>query len=322
MRICYFDTNGSYSYKINSDGIKKALKQMQIDHIIVDRSEIDHPKLKQFNPDFVLTSSPCDHMSYLLKNKGFYSVAYDLEGCYDLDRLIKTDSPNFDLIATVDKSAKVYLEQNTKHKNVLHLPLGFNPELYRPIIDNNYQSDILISGVLFDSRVKIIDFLYPLKNKGYDIVVVGSWLNRIRRRDHLSKVIDVVSPEEYIKYCSNTRIILLGNRDFYPNNSTINTDNPVYASTPGRFYQESATNFSMIDDSRPEIYDSFEKNKEIITFSLTDGGKELRDKINYYLTHEVERLTIKNAAMSKTLRTNTWVHRLSKLIEFVKEHKK
>lgn len=322
MKIGYCNSLGQYSYKLNADGIQKALKKMQVDHIIFTHTEIDSQKLKDFNPDFIICSTPLSHYTYLLKKKNWFTIGMDLEGVYDLKRLVYTDMHNFNLLATVDSAAKRYIEENIEnHPPICHIPLGFDPDLYKPIIDKNYESSIILVGVLFDSRVKILDFLYPLKSKGYNIVVIGSWLQRIRRRDHLTKVLDIVSPEEMIKYYSNSKIILVGNRDYQPNNFTLSSSKPYYPQTCGRVYQETAVNFTMVNDDRPEIFESFERDKEIVTFSLTDGGKELRDKVKYYLDNEVERLKIKNAAMSRTLRENTWECRLFKLIDFVKANK-
>ena len=72
----------------------------------------------------------------------------------------------------------------------------------------------------------------------------------------------------------------------------------------------------MIDNTRPEIFDYFEDEKEIVTFD-PENSKDLREKILYYLENEKEREAIAHNGYVRTMKENTWKNRMLKLFTFI-----
>jgi len=315
FKIAYFDTDGAYSHKTIKNGIIEALKEITcIDLLHIHYSEMDNGKLDRFKPDWIITSTPLSHYTYLLKQRGFKIIGFDTEGCYEA----KNSLPNarhFDIYATVDKSLVIYALKNKLHNQPYHMPLGFSPKVFKKLnhIEDKYKSDILLCGVMFDSRRNA---LFELRNlKGIKIVVIcpKNWQSRIMM-DGYFELYDTVSPEEYSKYINGTKIVLCPNRDYYPSGI-----DGLFASTPGRsFHENGASDQSMVmmDDSRLEIYDYFERD-EIVLYK--SDCSNLVEKINYYLKNDKERLQIANKGFIKSHLQHTFKHRIETLLKYLAE---
>jgi spore maturation protein CgeB len=65
---------------------------------------------------------------------------------------------------------------------------------------------------------------------------------------------------------------------------------------------------------RPGLQQLFEDGKELVSFS---GMEDLKQKIDYFLTHEDERSEIAQAGKVRALRDHTYTHRLELLLETV-----
>lgn len=320
IKLLYVDTLGAASHSITSKGIINALHELAneglIEFKVINHFQIEHHFIKPFEPDWAFCSTPLTHYTYLLKKKGYRSLGYDLEGTYEWDRFSKTDSPNFDAVATVDKAACDKLK-SIGVKNVLHLPLGFDASVYNPLIniDDNHRSDVCITGVMFDNRVKIVNALAPLKGQ-IKLRVIAGWANRIQT-DHvtyLHKIDSKFMPiEDVIKYYLGAKIILIGHRDYEPANSEYK--NGLKGTTPGRIFQETALKrLVMVDNTRPETLDYFKDGKEIIVFN---DDEDLRNKVMYYLQHDEIREWIASNGYNRTIKENTYKHRLLKMIAFL-----
>lgn len=72
-------------------------------------------------------------------------------------------------------------------------------------------------------------------------------------------------------------------------------------------------------DDRPEIFNMFEPGKEFVLFH---DALDIRDKVEYYLKHNEERIKIARAGFERTRRDHTYIDRVSKILETVKNHGK
>lgn len=317
MRILHVDTEGSYSYAITNEAIKKYLSKINGVHYKLanhKRTEIHH--LDGFIPDWCLTSSPLNNHSYVIKqHRKWFSVGWDLEGCYEWKRLRDTDSPNFDVIATVDPIAVGLLSE--RGKTSLYLPLGFDPDIYHyQQVPEEYKSDVIIAGVMYDSRAQWVRELEPIaKHIKIRTINCKHWEAKLI---HCKRFIhyyhnDLVPISELVKYYCGAKIILIGHRNYAPGNDKTKE---VIPAAIGRVFQETACRRMVLsDDTRPNLAHHFEYGKEIEIFK---DGEELREKIMYYLEHDDERESIAHLGCVRTMSENTYTHRLNNLIEFVK----
>jgi len=315
MRILHIDTEGQYSYKIIGDAIKKYLPLVQnVDYKCANHKKTELRHIDGFLPDWCLSSTPLNNHSYVIKtHRRWFSVGWDLEGFYEWKRLRETDSKYFDVIATVDPLA---VEELTKlGKKSIYLPLGFDPELYRPMeVSDDYQCDVILAGVMYESRVRILKALEPIaKHIKIRTINCKHWEGKIIG---FKKFItyyhdDLVSPEELVKYYNGAKIIIIGNRDFDPNND----NKELHSKAIGRVFQETACRrLVLCDDLRPNLYEHFDYGKEVVFFH---NDEDLRQKIMHYLVHNDEREEIANRGYLRTMSEHTYSHRLQFLCDQV-----
>jgi spore maturation protein CgeB len=69
-----------------------------------------------------------------------------------------------------------------------------------------------------------------------------------------------------------------------------------------------------IADARPRLAELFEPDKEIVTF---DSADELKDKVDYYLSHPDERQAIADAGYARAHREHTYALRLKRMLDVV-----
>jgi spore maturation protein CgeB len=323
MKIAFLQTNGVYSHKLVSDGIIEALNQIKKEDNTFDF--IEHNICKQddgtivaYKPDWVFVSAPlAAGFRTWQKYRNQKCVIYDTEGLYE--PALMRDSMRYATIAmTVDKRGCQYFNewavQNNVKCKVYHLPLGFSPNIYHfQTVEEKYKSDILIAGVMFNRRRDVLEMLEPIKNL-YKIKVIcpKDWLGKIIHKNGI-EILDTQSPEEMGKYMSGAKINLCVNRDYEPSNDT-----KIESTTPGRVFQETACRrMVMIDNTRPEVFDYFKDNEQIVSYRIDDNGEELRNKITYYLEHEHEREAIAHNGHERTMKENQWYHRIKKVLDIL-----
>jgi len=311
-RVLYVDTEGGYSYKIVGDAIKKYLPIVpDVEYKMANHKKTELRHTDNFLPDWCLTNTPLNNHSYIIKtHRNWFSVGWDLEGCYEWKRLRETDSRFFDVIATVDPVARDELIKLGKKS--IYLPLGFDPEVYRPMdVPEEYQSDVIIAGVMYSSRARWVKALEPIAKQ--------IKIRTINCRHWEAKIIgckkfityyhnDLIPIDELVKYYCGAKIIIVGHRDFDPNNDMRET---LHSKAIGRVFQEAACRRLVLsDNSRDNLADHFEIGKEIITFA---DEEELRNKIMYFLEHDDEREQIALNGYCRTMSEHTYSHRLQYL---------
>jgi len=324
MKMVLLNTNGTYSHLLTYQGIKEGFYQIKqedpsFDFIEVNIGEQDGPKIYEYNPDFIFCSSPlAAGLRVWTKYRKKKMICYDTESIYE--RLGYDTLGYCTIMATVDKFGSEIYKDDVKKRNlnckIYHMPLGFSPNVFKFLnVQKEYESDICLAGVMFDRRRKVLEDLYPLRDKiKIRVITAKDWVNRVIHKDGMIVHGDVVSPDEMVKYYCGAKIVLCVNRDYSPANVLGKN-----SSTPGRVFQETACRrMVMIDSTRPEINDYFENKKEIVLFN-SDSGEDLRQKVMYYLENDEEREAIAHNGYVRTMRENTWKIRLTKLLKFASE---
>lgn len=320
LKVLFCDTEGTYSYKIIGDAIKKYLPRVpDVEYKLANHKKTEYRHLEGFIPEWCLTATPLNNHSYVLNtHRGWFSVGWDLEGMYEWKRLREVDSRYFDVIATVDPVAQ---EELTKlGKKSIYLPLGFDPEVYRPMeVDEDYKCDVILAGVMYDSRARILKALEPIANqikirtincKHWEAKIIGC--KKFITYYHN----ELVPVDELVKYYCGAKIIIVGNRDYDPNNDMRKT---LHSKAIGRIFQETATGRMVLsDDTRENLYTHFDYGKEVVIFH---SEEDLREKVMYYLSHDDEREQIAKAGYLRTMSEHTFSHRLQFLCNEIEKIK-
>jgi len=292
LRISLYPHRGNNprNYSILS-GIYKAFQKKQV------QGEI---QLDDITPDFLFTLQPIEK-----KSTNARIVFYDLEGLYQ-----NLDLKHVDIIFTVEENA-VNLFKQKFNCSVFHLPLGFDPEVYKPV-NCIPEFDISFCGTLFDPRPKVLEWLVPLSDRyKVQILTPTSWASRLKncRNLQITKDKEWIDPIDMVSVFSKSKVILCINRAATNANGTINK-------TIGRgFGEASLKRCVFIDDSR-DVSPYFIPEQEIVTFSLNDEIA-FREKITTYLTDSSLRNQVATNGYMRSIKDHTWYSRISQALEIL-----
>lgn len=118
-----------------------------------------------------------------------------------------------------------------------------------------------------------------------------------------------LAPEEYVKIFNATDI----NINLHSSAERDGID-PYGDFVNPRTFELAAAGAFQLSDQRSLMPELFEYEKEIVTFK---SSKEMRDKIDYYLSHPEERSKITSAAREKVLTHHTYQHRMRQMMKII-----
>ena len=237
-----------------------------------------------------------------LKKAKVTTVAYHLDLYMGLNRWEEYEGDPYlngmEYFFTVDKQMADWLNNNTKTKGG-YLPAG-----------------------VFDRECVML----PQQRVGYDIVFTGS-KNYHPEHPFRPQLI------EFLQRTYGRRFIHIGNdgevgqqrglrlNQVYRNAKIvvgdtlqINFDYPYYYSD--RLYEVPGRGgFSIFPDIKG-VEENYEPNKEVVLYKHGDL-QDLKEKIDYYLTHEAEREAIRQAGFERTVRDHTYINRWKTILEVV-----
>jgi spore maturation protein CgeB len=273
------------------------------------------------NPDFIFVVNGHLISPEILKEirkKGIKTILWFMDDPYQSVSGLAL-SKYYDYVFTVDSAMLPYYKSSGM-KNVFHLPLGFDPEIFRPLeITEKYISEVNFIGYYFPNRLEILNCLGSYLSNLHTLVIGDkSWRHNIEKQNPLWDCIEtkIIDHEEAAKYYCGAKINLNIHRDSidqrYPNWNPLK----VMGKTPNdRVFTISGCGaFQLVDDTRSDLNDFYEIGKEIITFHDVE---DLKNKISYYLKNENERRQIAENARRRALAEHTYEHRLRKLLEIV-----
>ena len=200
------------------------------------------------------------------------------------------------------------------------IPTAVDDEYMKPMPKNKkYEYDVAYVGNAIKGR-RTIKYVYPAKN--FNFGLYGNWMQYSTLQDCLSyrgfflryfvnkyrRVFKKISKgqipyEDLPVLYSSAKIIL---------NCTFQ-DNVDWDVITGRTYDVLACNGFLITDVVPSAQEKF---KDYIIF--TSGGRDLKEKIKYYLEHEDERKKIASQGREKVLQEDTFKHRALDMLNYFK----
>ena len=200
-------------------------------------------------------------------------------------------------IASEKYANKIKSKVNT---NVHALLQCTDPDVFYPERNMDISDEILFVGVTRGVYRKIIK---DILKTDYDVSIYGmGWEEFIDEK----YVKDYFIPnEELHKYYSSCKILL---NDHW--NDMIDEDFPS-----NRLFDALSCGTFVISDNIPSANDLFEGS--IVTYN---DENDLKEKINYYLTHEDERIKLAKKGQKIVLENHTFDHRIKKILSVLKEN--
>ena len=234
-------------------------------------------------------------------------IYYDVEGLYE--PLPKT-APN--IVFTVEENA-VETFENVFGCPVFHLPLGFDPEIYKAR-DILQITDVAFCGTLFDPRPEVLSWLAPLSEEfSIKVITPTSWASRLK---DLGKI-EVIQDREWVPIAEVVEVLLSSKIILCVNRASKNKHDGSANKTIGRGFGEAALRRCVfIDDSR-DVSSYFVPGTEVITFSLEEGGEDLRSLIRYYLLNPIARNCVADRGFERSHKEHTWDNRVSTILEIL-----
>jgi len=228
---------------------------------------------------------------------GMHRRAFDLLGKLGLPMaVLLTESPYEDLMQALvlekGHTSLAFTNERTSTERLeaesgietIYLPHAYDAERHYPrSVNGDYQSDVFFWGTMWPRRSELLASLEGLPH----IKVGGIW-PYAKSRDEIEKSEkQIIGNEDMPLWYSGARIALNHHREF----CTLAEDEEKYLehgqaeSLGPRAYEIAACGaFQLCDDTRAELRDVF--GDSVATYA---GAEDLRDKVDYYLTHNRER---------------------------------
>ncbi|MCS0674054.1 glycosyltransferase [Cytobacillus firmus] len=269
-----------------------------------------------FKPDLAFTLTGLRiplAMLVWLKQQGIKTAVWLTEDPYYIDQtsdLIEY----FDFVFTIDSAALEYYHKKG-HKQVYHMPLAANPNIFRPMqVEDNYLSDICLVGYPYPDRVKFVQLL--LQYTAFKVLLVGEWRSFARKFRRYQNIIiheGWVAPSIAAKYYNGAKIILNTHR---PPNQMHNKNKKGISgkSINNRTFEVASCAAFQLIDYKEDLPKHFSENEEIISFRSME---ELLEKTNYYMKADKERKAIALKARERVLKEHTYQQRLEKMISII-----
>jgi len=203
-----------------------------------------------------------------------------------------------------------YVEQIKKRgiTNVEYLPLAADPARYRKIEiseedKNKYGYDICFVGVPYPNRIEVLENL-----KDYNLGVFGDgwtkyFLNKGQR-----------IPSYYRGKATGDKVLKI----YLSSKIVLNIHDPeAREGLNTRTFDILACGASELVDYKKNLGMHFKIGEEIVTFQ---DRKELLKSVNYYFENNDFLKGISDKGRQRVLNEHTWVHRVNRVINTMKEH--
>ncbi|KKP77997.1 MAG: hypothetical protein UR78_C0024G0009 [Candidatus Moranbacteria bacterium GW2011_GWF2_35_39] len=222
---------------------------------------------------------------------------------------IKKIVDHYDYFFIYDKYVRDLLVEQG-HKNAYYLPFGFdlNKDSVCPDI-NNRENDVIFLGS-YDPKIypERLVFMDAIKDLGLKIWGNKAWLD--------------TPMKDYYQGWSEPKVDkILG---LYKNSKIVIHSDLITSRVAGtgitlRPYDVTASGALLIaHNDRKELFDLFEDGVDFVSFN---GPKDLREKVEYYIGHEDERMAISKNGFNKTKNKHTYLDRIKTIFDTIRDNK-
>ncbi|NBC71710.1 glycosyltransferase [Paenibacillus sacheonensis] len=222
-------------------------------------------------------------------------------------------APRYDVVLTHELSTmQMYRERGCT--KVVYMPLGVDHNRFKPMaVEEKYRSDVCFIGQAFWNRVEIFDALVPYLKTRKVFIAGGLW-ERMKRFKEMERFIRLgwLPVEETVKHYNGARVVINLHRTTEAGKDNKNVLNLPGRSINPRTYEILACGTMQLTDQREDLPHYFVPGLELDTYANT---VELRNKLEFYLTHEEERRTMALRGLRRTLNDHSYLRRLQQIGE-------
>ena len=225
-------------------------------------------------------------------------------------------SPAYDFFFTNDPDCvKIHRESGCSH--VRFLSFGCVPRLHRKISlkpeeKKHYGSDVCFAGTVSEGRMKALEALEAFDIKVWSPRIVQSFGENysIKKTSLTASSLlyarftgQALWNEELVKAYNASKIIL-----------NVHSPQPVPIM---RDFEVTGCGGFLLTDRARNMDTLFKPGKEIVLYSSIE---ELKDLVEFYLSHPEEREKIARKGQKRAYQDHTYARRLEEMISFIKEH--
>lgn len=316
LKMIFVKTGHGLPYPPLETSIINALQRTVKDLIVLTPSDDIIKIAQEKNPNVILYFSYGLNLSHehlhSLRQLGVKTAVWLTDDPYYID-YTKNIVSYFDIIFTIELNC-VHLYKAMGCSNVFYLPLAVDTEVFHPkSVDPKYQSDILFVGNAFTDRIRLFDSIAKyLSTK--NTLIIGNWWERLRNHRLLRNKIHRiwVSPEETANYYNGAKIVINIHRSFDDQKFNYNNSKIPALSVNPRTFEIAACGAFQLTDIRHDLMNQYTPEYDIATYT-TD--KDLLLKLEHYLNHDDDRLSIANRGLQKTIGEQTYLNRINKLVD-------
>ena len=318
LHVLYVSSGKGLPYSPLDEAIITTLQSMVARVTPTDPRQPISAQVAELHPDLVLVLDgmvvPVEQIQ-AVRALGVRTAIWLTDDPYYTD-ITSTIVPHYDDVFTLELNCVAHY-QSKGCSRVHYLPFGFHPGQYRPLTHvSNVRRDISFIGSGYWNRVAYIDQLTGyLQDK--NIIISGNWWDRLREYQAIQHKIELdkwMGPQETSDAYGGSKIVINMHRAYDDDNVNSNATRLTAISPNIRTFEIAATGTLQLTDVRDDLARFFTPGVEIETYS---SPQELRDKVDFYLTHEKERREIALRALERSLREHTYAKRLDYMLSTI-----
>jgi len=301
-------------------GILEALQANVAEVVLVGNEQVRF-QAEQLKPDAVIVLNGVhlfakDYLEQIdaVRRMGIKTAVWFVDDPYVTDDTVKL-APHYDFVFTHERSC-VRLYQSIGCAQAHHLPLAAHFGTFQPMpVARTYESDICFIGTGFPNRIALFDQIAPyLKRR--NVVIAGALWNRMRNYRMIERFLikEGVPVPESARYYNGAKIVINLHRT--PGQSPENRnaiDWPAESINP-RTFDMSACGTLQLTDERSELRELYAVGSELDVYR---NAKDLLDRIDYYLSHDEERLKIAARGYRRTRAQHTFDQRIKTMLDIL-----
>jgi spore maturation protein CgeB len=276
--------------------------------------EILYARVRDFRPDLVclLAQAPAEpQLLKALRSEGAL-LAYWFVEDFQVFPYWRDVAPEVDVFFTIQREPSFSELKKLGLKNFAFLPLATDTEVYRPVTltpedTQHFGAAVSFVGAGYRNRREffqgLLDFDFKIWGSDWNLnSPLGSYIQKQGAR---------VSEEEAVKIFNASRINL--NLHSSPYHLGIN---PQGDYLNPRTFDLAATGAFQLVDRRVQLSEFFKPEEEVATFQ---NLAEAREKIDYFLAHEEERLGVAQKGRERCLQDHTYCVRMAQALEIIED---
>lgn len=314
QRVRTIDVSGfaqSYHYvaELAKDKVRQTILQNSYLEFVSNVVKESYEE-KPFDILICMAQAPISHKVLSeLRSKGVITVLWFLED-YLRFTYWRDFSRFYDFVFTIQKGECLRAIKEAGAGEVHYLPPGVDPGIHLPLHltaeeRERWGSPVSFVGAGYHNRQQLFATLSNLPFKLW-----GTEWPECRPFDRMVQEAGRrLSPEEYVKIFNATEI----NINLHSSTERDGVDPTGDFVNPRTFELAGAGAFQLVDE-RSLLNECFTPGREVVTFR---DGRELREKIEYYLAHPEERRVIAEAGRARALRDHTYARRLEQMLSII-----